>query len=629
VRRALLAAALALLGAAPAQAATFQVNTTADSPTCNAITCSLRGAITSAQANGATEDDVINVPAGIYATQEVTTNATRLTILGAGANSTIWQPAGANRLLTVNGGGNVAINNLTFRNGVTTGNGGNVFVQSSTLSLTGVRVTGGQAISGGGIYVEGPSNTTVLNAFASLVDHNTSTGTTGTQGGGGLYLEGATFQPVATLVNSTVAFNTAARGGAVGGAFGSTLNARGATIAFNTSTLAGTFALQPGTAAVATFQGSIIARNTSVAAGAPVTVTANCAAALVGTDQGGNVEDTNQCDLTAASRTGADPQLAAALDETQQPPTLAIPKSSPAFDFADCGGRTTDQRGQVRPLGAACDAGAFELDPRPDTAVQGAAPPFSFTASEPGTTFQCALDGGEFAPCAAPYDPGAAPGTHTLRVRAVDSRGNADPTPATVTFTVAAPPTPTPTPTATPNPTPVAGRTVVIRETKGTVKVKRPGRKTFENVDAAEGIPVGSTVDTRKGTVELTSVPRAGAPPETAKFFDGLFKISQSHGITTLTLTEALARCPKRGHAAAAAKKPKKRKLWGDGKGRFRTKGKYSAATIRGTRWLVTDSCAGTKTTVRVGVVEVRDNVLHRTKIVRAGKSYLARPRRR
>ena len=28
-------------------------------------------------------------------------------------------------------------------------------------------------------------------------------------------------------------------------------------------------------------------------------------------------------------------------------------------------------------------------------------------------------------------------------------------------------------------------------------------------------------------------------------------------------------------------------KLWGSGKGKFRTTGKYSAATVRGTIWLV------------------------------------------
>ena len=93
-------------------------------------------------------------------------------------------------------------------------------------------------------------------------------------------------------------------------------------------------------------------------------------------------------------------------------------------------------------------------------------------------------------------------------------------------------------------------------------------------------------------------------------------------------LTEPLAACPKKkgGKASAAqTKKAKKRKLWGNGKGSFRTSGKYSAATVRGTQWLVEDSCAGTLTRVTVGVVAVK----HRKKtiLVRAGKRYLAKAR--
>src|SRR4029079_12448736 len=91
-------------------------------------------------------------------------------------------------------------------------------------------------------------------------------------------------------------------------------------------------------------------------------------------------------------------------------------------------------------------------------------------------------------------------------------------------------------------------------------------------------------------------------------------------------LTEALAKCPKRHAAHAAAKKPKSRKLWGSGSGSFRTRGQYSAATVRGTEWLVQDSCAGTLTRVRKGVVAVRDNVKRKTIVLRAGKKYLARP---
>ena len=45
-------------------------------------------------------------------------------------------------------------------------------------------------------------------------------------------------------------------------------------------------------------------------------------------------------------------------------------------------------------------------------------------------------------------------------------------------------------------------------------------------------------------------------------------------------------------------------KLWGNGKGKFRTSGKYSSATVRGTIWLVEDRCEGTLTKVTRGTVQ-------------------------
>ena len=81
--------------------------------------------------------------------------------------------------------------------------------------------------------------------------------------------------------------------------------------------------------------------------------------------------------------------------------------------------------------------------------------------------------------------------------------------------------------------------------------------------------------------------------------------------------------------SAAQAAKAKSRKLWGDGKGKFRTRGRYSSATVRGTIWLVQDTCEGTLTRVRQGVVSVRDSARGKTVLVRAGRSYLAKPRRR
>ena len=60
--------------AAPAHAATFQVNTTADSTVCNAVTCSLQGAFLGrASTTDCPMVDVINVPSGTYAVLELIT----------------------------------------------------------------------------------------------------------------------------------------------------------------------------------------------------------------------------------------------------------------------------------------------------------------------------------------------------------------------------------------------------------------------------------------------------------------------------------------------------------------------------------------------------------------------------
>jgi hypothetical protein len=169
--------------------------------------------------------------------------------------------------------------------------------------------------------------------------------------------------------------------------------------------------------------------------------------------------------------------------------------------------------------------------------------------------------------------------------------------------------------------TPVAGKSVAATVVSGKVLVRAAGAGTFVALSSAL-IKNGAEVDARKGVVEITR-----SDGGVAKFYDGMFKLSQAGGITTLTLSEKLTGCGK-GKARAAAAKPKTRKLWGDGKGKFRTKGQYSAATIRGTKWLVTDTCTSTITKVTQGSVNVRDTVKQRTIVVRAGKRYTARARR-
>jgi len=55
---------------------------------------------------------------------------------------------------------------------------------------------------------------------------------------------------------------------------------------------------------------------------------------------------------------------------------------------------------------------------------------FEFASSEPGSTFECSLDAGAFAPCASPDTLKVKKGKHTFSVRAKDPAGNADGSPA-------------------------------------------------------------------------------------------------------------------------------------------------------------------------------------------------------
>jgi hypothetical protein len=182
-----------------------------------------------------------------------------------------------------------------------------------------------------------------------------------------------------------------------------------------------------------------------------------------------------------------------------------------------------------------------------------------------------------------------------------------------------------------PSAPPELGRSVGVAEQAGSVLVRLPGSTRAVGLTDAASVPVGSIVDTRKGTVTLSSA-LPGAASQTGTFHGGLFEVRQpasGRGMTELVLRGPLPTCTAGGaRAAAASAKHPPRVLWGrDDHGRFRTRGSNSVATVRGTSWYVADRCDGTLTRVTRGSVSVRDLHRQRTVIVNAGTSYLARAR--
>ena len=89
--------------------------------------------------------------------------------------------------------------------------------------------------------------------------------------------------------------------------------------------------------------------------------------------------------------------------------------------------------------------------------------------------------------------------------------------------------------------------------------------------------------------------------------------------------TSACGKTAKRRPASAARPKVLAQ-LSGNGKGRFRTQGRYASATVRGTNWLIAERCDGTFTQVKKGKVAVYDITRRQTIILTAGQSYLAKP---
>ena len=180
---------------------------------------------------------------------------------------------------------------------------------------------------------------------------------------------------------------------------------------------------------------------------------------------------------------------------------------------------------------------------------------------------------------------------------------------------------------------PTVSKSFDVKPTQGVVLIQVNGK--LVPLTQLKQIPAGAVIDALHGTLNLVTSTGKGHTTQTGTFAGAIFKVTQDHsGLTTLTLVEnafkgapSYASCKvAHGKASAAALSAKTLQLLKgkDNHGKFRTKGRYAAATTRGTAWSVADRCDGTLTKVTQSSVLVNDFVRHISLILHAGHSYLA-----
>ena len=170
---------------------------------------------------------------------------------------------------------------------------------------------------------------------------------------------------------------------------------------------------------------------------------------------------------------------------------------------------------------------------------------------------------------------------------------------------------------------PVTGETVVVKEAKGQVRVKPQGSP-WVPLETVSSIPLGAVIDATDGEVRLES--ELGNGRDQAGFFHGgKFQVRQAPNGTTSLVLRGRLDCTTSELASVSRKRRRARRLWGrDSGGRFRTRGRDSIATVRGTEWLTMDTCGGTLTRVTEGAVSVRRIGGRRSVLVEAGEKHFA-----
>lgn len=404
-------------------AITLVVNTATDGvgdftrcATNNPNTCRLRDAIAGATPSKHTitfADAAFppSTPTTILLTANTFSLSTTVTVDGTGHKIVLnggctscgigGNPTNGVRVLVVQRTGVVTFIGLTITGGNNGAGPSAGILNAGTLTLTNSTVSGNYAPNGDGGGIGNDGGTLILM-------NSTVTGNTSTRGGGGIYnYDNSQVGSKVTLINSTVSGNAAVGGGGifnyngklmivgstvsgntVSSQGGGIFNEPGGTLALVNSTVSGNTAsaegggiyFQGGTGALTnvTVSGNTGTQGGGVySSGASVTRTNSIVAG--NTNPSGSDEDHGPDESFTGSNNviGGNPMLGPLLNNGGPTQTMLPNPGSPALDgYAPTGGScgsfadpvtgattnfTTDQRGVLRPQGAACDIGAVEV----------------------------------------------------------------------------------------------------------------------------------------------------------------------------------------------------------------------------------------------------------------------------
>lgn len=389
---------------APQPGPTFTVNTPADPGLgiCDVTSCSLRAAITAANAGGMVGvhsiDFNLTYPVTITLGSELPVITGTLTILGPGASSLAVSGNGLYRIFQVSSGAKMTVNNLAMRKGYNTFDGAGILNDHGTITVTnslfqnglssaeggGISNQAGTAVISGTTFLDNDSfhDGGIFNSGTMTVTHSTFTGNHARIGGaltntGVMTILGSTFSEnvgepgtggaisnggTLTIANSTFFHNGSTAGGAISNG--------GGTIHITNSTFAENFASPGGAIANTGASGLVVLKNSLLLQGVEGTNCSTLGGAT--TTAGADTLATDASCNAATVKTAAELALGPLQMNGGPTATMALLSGSAAINAGNdtaCtaavgtpgfGAGGVDQRGVTRPQGPHCDVGAYE-----------------------------------------------------------------------------------------------------------------------------------------------------------------------------------------------------------------------------------------------------------------------------